>query len=47
MVRAAAAAITGRSMDAALIDRSAFVTGRSTVARPVRLSGWVFEREEP
>jgi hypothetical protein len=34
-------------MDAALIDRFYFVTGRSTLARPVRLSGWVFEREGP
>jgi hypothetical protein len=34
-------------MDAALIDRFNFVTGRSTRTRPVRLSGWVFEREEP
>jgi hypothetical protein len=42
-----AAAISGRSMNAALVDRFKFVTGRSTVARPVRLSGWVFESEGP
>jgi hypothetical protein len=34
-------------MDAALIDRFNFVTGRSKLALPVRLSGWVFAREEP